>query len=55
MMTINYHIMGTCTLQFEEFCKILSLHLTEVSVTFVTSAMCIGSNFKTTSLLSGLL
>jgi len=46
-MTINYHIIGTCILRSEESCKLLSSHLTEIFVTFVTMKMHIGSNFKT--------
>jgi len=53
-MRINYHIMGTCTLQSEESCKALSPHLTEGYVTFVKSGMHIGLNLKMASLLSGL-
>jgi len=54
IMTINYHIMEICTLRFQESCKLLSLHLTEVSVTFVISRMHIGLNFKMASPLSAL-
>ena len=51
-MMINYHMMGTCNLRFEESCKVLSSNLTEVSVTFVTSGTRIGSNLKTASALT---
>jgi len=48
-MAINYHILGTCILRSGKFCKVLLSHLTEVFVTFVTSGIRIGSNFKTAS------
>jgi len=43
-----------CTLRSEESCKVLSSHLTDVSVTFVTLRTRTGSNFKTASALGGL-
>ena len=42
IMTINYHIMGTCTLGSEESCKVLSSHLTEVFVTLLHQEHALG-------------
>ena len=54
IMMINYLITGTCTSHSQESYKVLSSHLAEVFVTFVTSGTCIGSNIITASALSGL-
>jgi len=44
----------SATMMSEEFCKVLSSNLTEVSVTFVTSGMHTVSNFKMASVPTGL-